>query len=148
VAWALCTADHAWSVRYSHSPNGYGSAIRELCVSGQEIWIRRKINTLCGTDEFVTERFRLRAIALVDLLKQTEVKLPALIQRSTLKEYEKRLRAVHDAEHVNEPISESMCRLEAAVPDEYLALTDRLLGKRQEYFYLQVENDKPQATHS
>ena len=126
VASGLSAAEHAWSLRYVHSPSGGGSAVSELCVSDSEIWIRSKINTLWGVDDFETERFPIKTVAPVDLIKQTDLKIPAIIPRSSLKAYEKRLRALQDAEHVNDLISDAMYRLEAAVPDEYLALADRL----------------------
>ncbi|MBT8147712.1 MAG: hypothetical protein KJN90_12715, partial [Gammaproteobacteria bacterium] len=55
-----------------------------------------------------------------------DVELPVEVNRSSLRPYASRLQAIIDVEHANDIVTGAAYRLEGAVPDEHLALVDRL----------------------
>lgn len=74
----------------------------------------------------IRQRFPLEGVVPVELLPNTTVELPAEIRQSALKPYAKRLRALQDVENAFDLVSSALYRMDSAVPDEHLALMDRL----------------------
>ncbi len=68
----------------------------------------------------------LEGVVPVALLPNTTVELPAEIRQSARKPYAKRLRALKDVEDAFDLVSSAVYRIDGAVPDEHLALVDRL----------------------
>ena len=118
--------EHAWSVNHLHAPSRYSRARSELCVATDGLWVRRSAETPWGTDEFETAKVPLEGVVPVALLPNTTVELPAEIRQSALNPYAKRLRALKDVEDAFDLVSSAVNRIDGAVPDEHLALVDRL----------------------
>lgn len=116
----------AWSVNYLRAPSRYSHAKSELCVATDGLWVRCSAETPWGTDQFETAKIPLEGVVPVELLQNTTVELPAEIGRSALKPYAKRLRALKDVEDAFDLVSSAVYRIDGAVPDEHLALVDRL----------------------
>lgn len=126
VAWDLSSVEFVWLVRYLHEPDAYTRADTQLCVSREVIWIQARIKSLWGEKQFETVRVLLKSIVPVDLLPQREIELPGRVGQSRLKPYAKRLRALQDAERACDIVSSAAYRMDSNVPDENLALADRL----------------------
>ncbi|MEW8288117.1 MAG: hypothetical protein AB2697_19215 [Candidatus Thiodiazotropha endolucinida] len=118
--------EHAWSVVCLRAPSRYSHARSELCVATDGLWVRCTAETPWGTDQFETAKIPLEGVVPVELLPNTTVELPAEIRRSVLKPYAKRLRALKDVEDAFDLVSSAVYRIDGAVPDEHLALVDRL----------------------
>ena len=118
--------EHAWSVKYLHAPSRYSHARSELCVATDGVWVRCSAETPWGTDEFETAKVPLEGVVPVELLPDSTVELPAAIRQSALKPYAKRLQALQDIENAFDLVSSAVYRMDSAVPDEHLALVDRL----------------------
>ena len=126
VAWGLSAAEYAWLVRYLHEPDTYARAKTQLCVSREALWLQARIESLWGEKLFETVRAPLKSIVPVDLIPQREIELPRRVVQSRLKPYAKRLRALQDAERAYDIVSSAAYRMDGTVPDENLALADRL----------------------
>ena len=123
----LGSTDVGWRVRYVYSPDDYTRIASQMCISDREIWVRSRVIDFWGElQETETERFQIRSVVPVDLLKTTEIKLPAKISSVLVKPYVKRLEALKEAEHVYDIVSSTVYKIERAVPDEHLAIADRL----------------------
>jgi hypothetical protein len=79
-----------------------------------------------GTDQFETAKIPLEGVVPVELLPDRTVELPAEIRHSALKPYANRLQALQDVENAFDLVSSAVYRMDSAVPDEHLALVDRL----------------------
>ena len=62
----------------------------------------------------------------VDLLSAVEKDIPATIRSASIRPYKKRLNALLDADRAFEIISEAVFRVDSAVPNNHLALVDRI----------------------
>lgn len=126
VALPLNASEHALVARYLHSPNAYGGKYGELCISMEHIWVRYRVTSLWDTRQVETERLPLRDVIPLDLLCTEDMELPSSINRSTIQPYASRLQAIIDIEHANEIVVSAAYKIDGAVPDENLALVDRL----------------------
>ncbi len=128
VACELGVADHAWSVRQFYGPNSSANISCELCISFHEVWVRCEMKTTWDshTERFETGRLSLRQLVPVDLIPCKDIQLPANIRSSRLRPYAGRLQALQEAEEMYETLSTTAYEMERAVPDERLAMADRL----------------------
>lgn len=129
VAAPLLPPECAWTMRHLFAPDSDDSARCTLCVSATEIWIetqRRRFFYEKDTDIFRTERIALHSVVAVDLLPGEPAELPAVMPRSKVAPFRERLDALRQAERVYETMLDAGSDLERAVPDERLALLDRL----------------------
>ena len=62
----------------------------------------------------------------MDLLQLEDVELPAAVSRSSIRPYGSRLQAIIDVERANDIVAGAAYKIDGAVPDEHLALVDRL----------------------
>lgn len=134
IASPLVPRDHAWAVHHLYSPDSYMSAQSTLCVSATALWVecqRRPFFDGDRVDTFRTDQVALREIIPVDFLPAREITLPAVLPRTTARPYRKRLQALHDAERVFDMLTSSGYEMERAVPDERLAVADRLWSGEQ-----------------
>lgn len=126
VAADMSALEHAWSVNQILSPRSYSRAKTELCVSSHEVWIRADVDDTWSRDRFETVRMPLRDICPIDLMSSNEQRLPGRIRRSGIKPYAERLQALQEAQAVYEALVEATYDMNQAVPNERLALFDRL----------------------
>ncbi len=122
----MSALEHAWSVKQILSPRSYSRAKTELCVSSHEVWIRADVDDTWSRDRFETVRMPLRDICPIDLMPSNEQRLPGRIRRSGIKPYAERLQALQEAQAVYEALVEATYDMNQAVPNERLALFDRL----------------------
>ncbi|ODB85285.1 hypothetical protein A3195_16940 [Candidatus Thiodiazotropha endoloripes] len=128
----MSALDHAWSVKQVFSPKKYSRAKTELCVSSHEVWIRADVDDLWSRDCFETVRIPLREVCPIDLMPANDKRLPGMIRRSGIKPYADRLQALHEAKVVYEALVEASHDVDTALPNERLALLDRLWFSRGE----------------
>lgn len=83
-------------------------------------------------DQFETVRIPLSEICPVDLITPNERRLPAKIRRSGIKPYAERLQVLKEAQAVFDDLVHAAYDMDRAVPDERLALFDRLWFSRDE----------------
>lgn len=128
AAMALGTGDHAWSVRYVYWPSTLAHVRTELCVSAKEVWLQCDGTSSWGTgpERYRTDRLSIHQLASVDLLDPKEIPLPPIASRAMLRPYDKRVKALREAEQLYESLVSAAYQLEQQVPDECLALADRL----------------------
>ena len=126
VARNLQTSEHAWRVRYFHAAECYASATSELCISATAIWVRCRLQKYGSKQEFETKPLPIKDVVPVDILPRKLVELPPVVSRSSLKPYAKRLRALLDADQAYDLITDAFLEMDRGIPDERLALLDRL----------------------
>lgn len=126
VAADMSALDHAWSVKQIYSPSAYSRAKTDLCVSSHDVWIRADVDDTWSRDQFETVRIPLREVCPIDLMPANDKRLPGRIQRSGIKPYAERLKALQEAQAVYEALVEAAYDMDQAVPNERLALFDRL----------------------
>jgi hypothetical protein len=126
LATDMSALEHAWSVNQISSPRAYSRAEVELCVSSHEVWIRADVDDTWSRDRFETVRMPLRDICPIDLMPPNEQRLPPKIRQSTLKPYADRLQALQEARAVFDALVDAAYDMERTVPNERLALFDRL----------------------
>jgi len=98
----------------------------ELCVSEHDLWLQCERDGDWSREEFRTQKVALRDIVPVDLIEQGERELPGSVLGKSIKPYITRLKALQEAEQVIDALSQSLYRIDNAVPDEELAMFDRL----------------------
>jgi hypothetical protein len=133
VAADISALEHAWSVNLISSPKAYSGAKVELCVSSHAVWIQADFEDIWSRDRFESVRIPLRDICPINLMPPNEQKLPPKIGRSMVKRYAKRLQALQEARAVYDALVDATFDMDQAVPNERLALFDRLWfsqGKR------------------
>ncbi|PUB84840.1 MAG: hypothetical protein DBP02_07505 [gamma proteobacterium symbiont of Ctena orbiculata] len=145
----MSALDHAWSVKQIYSPSAYSRAKTELCVSSHDVWIRADVDDTWSRDRFETARIPLREVCPIDLMPANEKRLPGRIQRAGIKPYAERLQALQEAQAVYEALVEATYDMDRAVPNERLALFDRLwfsrgeagpfVGARQAWWQLEAD---------
>ncbi|MEW8200330.1 MAG: hypothetical protein AB2777_22100, partial [Candidatus Thiodiazotropha endolucinida] len=128
----MSALDHAWSVKQIYSPSAYSRAKTELCVSSHDVWIRADVDDTWSRDRFETVRIPLREVCPIDLLPANDKRLPGRIQRAGIKSYAERLQALQEAQAVYEALVEATYDMDRAMPNERLALFDRLWFSRGE----------------
>lgn len=126
----MSALDHAWSVKQIASPKKYLRAKTELCVSSHEVWIRADVDDSWSRDWFETVRIPLREVCPIDLTPTNDKRLPGKIRQSGIKPYADRLQALHEAKTVHESLVEATNDVDMALPNERLALFDRLWFSR------------------
>jgi hypothetical protein len=102
------------------------------------------------SETFTTEKIALREIMPIDLMPGKEVEIPPAISRVRIKEHWPRLRALIEAERVYGMLERSAYALERDVPDEHLAVADRiwfgagnpLLNARRAWDRMSVEMER------
>ena len=124
------TLDHAWSAHHVYSAESYTMAESALCISATEIWVTCTIEVPRFRDEeretFLTEHLPLRDVMPIELMPTKEVVAPAPLRRIRIKQHWPRLRALIEAERVHEMLQRSAYDIERSVPDERLAVSDRI----------------------
>lgn len=99
-------------------------------MSATELWVDCTIDALHfrgdDSETFTTEKIALREIMPIDLMPGKEVEIPPAISRVRIKEHWPRLRALIEAERVYGMLERSTYALERDVPDEHLAVADRI----------------------
>lgn len=78
------------------------------------------------TERFETRRLPLRHLVPVELLPTKDIRLPAAVSRTRVRPYVERLKALEEAEQIYDMLSITAYDMEKAIPDERLALADRL----------------------
>lgn len=130
VVMPLVTLDHAWSAHHVYSSESYATARSMLCVSATELWVDCTIMTphFRGDDSenFKTEKVSLADIIPIDLMPRKEVEIPPAISRVRIRDHWSRLRALIEAERVHEILERSIYALEREIPDEQIAIADRI----------------------
>lgn len=128
VAAKLGKGVHAWDVRHAYDPRSFQSVETEMCVSAHDVWLRCSIR-IRWTEEYEhyeMQRFPLSDVVPVDLLPTEEIRLPPLASRTSLRPYADRLKAIRDSQNALDILEVAAAQTEMAVPDENLALADRL----------------------
>lgn len=134
VAWPLVPADHAWAVHHLYSPDSYGHAKSTLCISDTALWVeseRRSFAYEDRTETFRTPQVPLREIMPVDLISGKDIRVPAVVPRTAAKPFRKRLEALQEAEDLFNMLIDAGYEMERAVPDDRLAIADRLWSGEQ-----------------
>lgn len=126
VATDMSALEHAWSVNQISSPRAYSKAKMELCVSPHDVWFRADVEDTWSRDQFETVRMPLRDICPIDLMPPKEQRLPPKIRQSTMKPYADRLQALQEARAVYDALVDAAYDMDRTVPNERLALFDRL----------------------
>lgn len=130
VVMPLVTVDHAWSAHHVYSAESYTMAESALCISATEIWVACTIeaSSIHGDERetFLTEHLALRDVMPIELMPTKEVVVPAPLRRIRIKQHWPRLRALIEAERVHEMLQRSTYDIERSVPDERLAVSDRI----------------------
>lgn len=131
IVMPLVTFEHAWSARHVYSAESYATAESSLCISATEIWVDGTIRVpgWQGDEEerFSTERLALRDVMPIELMPTKEVVVTQPIRRAKVGQHWPRLRMLIEAERVWSMLERSIYDLERNVPDDRLAVTDRLL---------------------
>lgn len=129
VVMPLTAADHAWSVTHIWGPETRAFLDSTLCVSSTEIWVESRRQAWREADppeRIATGRLALRAIMPIDHMPVREVTLPPVIGRIAVAPYRQRLRGLVEAERLHEMLANAAYAIEREVPDETLALADRI----------------------
>ena len=132
VAADMSSLNHAWSVNQIFSPGARCRADTQLCVSPHEVWVRADVKTPWSRDRFETIRMPLRKIFPIDLMPPNECRLPSRIRRFGVKPYAGRLQALQEGQAIYEALVNATYDMDRALPDERLALFDRLLFSKGE----------------
>ncbi|EPD6721211.1 deoxynucleoside kinase, partial [Acinetobacter baumannii] len=103
----------------------YLSKLNERYESWAKSYDKGKI--LIVRDQFETVRLPLREICPIDLVPAQEQRLPGKISRSGIQQpYAERLQALQEAQAVYEGLVDAAYDMDKAIPNERLALFDRL----------------------
>jgi hypothetical protein len=129
VVVPLMACDHAWSAHHVHGPDSYLLLESMLCVSRTEVWVeatRKAWREEDPPERIVTGRLSLQEIMPLDYMPAREVSLSPAISRAAVKPYHERLQALMELDRVHEMISHAAYGMERQVPDQTLALADRI----------------------
>lgn len=129
VVMPLMAVDHAWTVRHIHAPEMRLFLDSTLCVSTNEIWVewlQKAWREEDAPERKATGRLRLQEIMPIDYMPRREVAVSPTISRATVAPYRERLRGLLEAERVHEMLLNAAFAMEREVPDETLALTERI----------------------
>jgi hypothetical protein len=108
-----------------------------LCISASDIWVEYTRTTWREEDppeRLATSRMRLQTIMPIDHMPVHEVPLSPVVSSAAVAPYRKRLRALLEAERVLEMMTGAFHAMEREVPDETLAIADRLWFGRERPF--------------
>lgn len=129
VVMPLIAANFAWSARHLYEPHSRMFLETTLCVSATEIWVeslRRAWREEDPPQRFATARKTLRTFMPIDLMPGREAPLPPLVTRTATEPYQDRLQALIEAERIHEMLVRAAYDMEQTIPDEKLALAERL----------------------
>jgi hypothetical protein len=128
----LPATEYAWSVRPVYTPGLHANVSSQLYISAHQVWIQCEMTSAWNSTEehFETRRFSIQDLVPVELLPPGEIRLPAVSPRTALRPYAERLNALQEPEQVYDMLSTTGYEMERVVPDERLALADRLWFER------------------
>lgn len=129
VVMPLVATDHAWSAHHLYTPESRLVLDSSLCVSAAEVWVestRRAWRDEDPPERIATGRLKLQDIMPIGYMPVRETVLSPTISRVVLAPYRERLRASLAAEQVHEMLSHAAYAIEREVPDERLALAERM----------------------
>lgn len=98
----------------------------ELCVFKQDMWFQCTMDSTWGKDSFKTEKINLKQLTPVGLPPAAEKNFSLTISKGTIHPYKNRLKALLDVDRAFEIISETLFRMDTSVPNDHLALVDRI----------------------
>jgi hypothetical protein len=126
----LSAADHAWSGNHLFQPESDFILNSYLCISPEAAWIewsRRSWREGDPPERHSTNKFKLRDVMPIDLLDEEEEKvLPPAIAEARVKPYQSRLQALDQSERIHEMITNAAYAMDRSVPNEMLAMADRI----------------------
>ncbi|MGO4352592.1 hypothetical protein AB4Z25_11725 [Rhizobium sp. RAF36] len=130
VVQPLSAADHAWSSTHLYQPESDFILNSYLCISSDATWIewyRRSWREDNPPERHSTTKIKLRDVMPIDFLDGEEDKvLPPGISEAKVKPYLSRLQALDEAERIYEMITNAAYALDRSVPNEILAMADRI----------------------
>ncbi|MDK1389974.1 hypothetical protein QN224_32130 [Sinorhizobium sp. 8-89] len=129
VVMPLMATDHAWSVRHVFTPESRLFLDSTLCISATELWVeytRKAWRDEDPPERYMTGRLGLKEIMPIDHMPEREVSISPTITRASVAPYRERLVALIEAERVNEMMLNAAYAIEREVPNEMLAIADRL----------------------
>ncbi|TCV47239.1 hypothetical protein EDB97_11540 [Agrobacterium tumefaciens] len=101
-----------------------------LCISSDTAWIewyRRSWREENPPERHSTSKIKLRDVMPIDFLDGEEDRvLPPAISEAKVKPYLSRLQALDEAERIFEMFTNAACALDRSVPNENLAMADRI----------------------
>jgi hypothetical protein len=110
-----------------------------LCISATGIWVeftRTAWREEDPPERLATSRIRLQAVMPIDYMPVQEVSLSHVVSSADVAPYRKRLRALLEAERVLEMMTGAFYTIEREVPDDTLAIADRLwFGRERPFLY-------------
>ncbi len=130
----LLPPEHAWAIHHVFAADSYANAESTLCISANELWVECTRKSFWHdnlTETSWTEKLPLHAVIPVDFLSSKGIDLPAVLPRTAARPYRKRLQLLEDAENVFDLLNASLYEMERAVPDERLALAERIWFGKQ-----------------
>ncbi|WP_234187067.1 hypothetical protein [Shinella sp. NM-101] len=130
VVQPLSAADHAWSSNHLYQPEADFIVNSYLCISPEAAWIewyRRSWREENQPERHSTSKIKLRDVMPIDFLDGEEDRvLPPAIAEAKVKPYQARLQALDEAERIHEMITNAAYAMDRSVPDEVLAMADRI----------------------
>lgn len=129
VVTPLMACDYAWTAHHVYGPDMYLLLESTLCVSGTEIWVeamRKAWREEDSSERVVTSRLSLQSIMPIDYMSVREVSLSPAISRASVRPYHERLQALLELDRVHAMMSDAAYEMERNVPDQTLALADRI----------------------
>lgn len=130
VVQPLSAADHAWSSTHLYQPESDFILNSYLCISPVSAWVewyRRSWREDDPPERHATSRIKLRDVMPIDFLDgdMDKVQSPG-ISEAKVKPYLARLQALDEAERIFEMLTRAAYAFERSVPDETLAMADRI----------------------
>ncbi len=130
VVQPLSAADHAWSDNNLYQPESDFTLDSHLCVSPDAAWIewyRRSWREDNPPERHTTNRIKLRDVMPIDYLDgEDDTVLPPAISEARVKPYQSRLKALDEAERIFEMITNAAYAMDRSVPNDVLAMADRI----------------------
>jgi hypothetical protein len=130
VVQPLPAADHAWSSTHLYQPESDFILNSYLCISPDFAWVewyRRSWREDDPPERHSTSRIKLRDVMPIDFLDGNVDKvLSPGISEAKVKPYLVRLQALDEAERIFEMLTNAAYALDRSVPNETLAMADRI----------------------
>lgn len=130
VVQPLSAADHAWATVQFYQPESDFILNSYLCISKDAAWIewyRRSWREENQPERHSTNRINLRDVMPIDFMDGVDDKLlPPTIPEARVKPYQSRLQALDEAEKIYEMITNAAYAVDRTVPNEILAMADRI----------------------
>lgn len=130
VVQPLSASDHAWSSTHLYQPESDFILNSYLCISPNTAWIewyRRSWRDEKPPERHSTSKIKLRDVMPIDFLDGGEEKvLTPAISEANVKPYLSRLQALDEAERIFEMITNAAYALDRSVPNETLAMAERI----------------------